>query len=99
MNTGMVFMAVKPASGSRTFRDEIPVEPSKRLEQGYHLTEDLVDDAISWVNRRTIDQPDKPFFVYFATGAAHAPLHVSQKWADKFKGQFDQLRTKSVKKP
>jgi arylsulfatase len=72
------------------FRNETPVEPSKRPEQGYHLTEDLVDDAISWMNRQQSIAPDKPFFAYFATGAAHAPLHVPQEWADKFKGQFDQ---------
>lgn len=72
------------------FRNEIPVEPGKRPEDGYHLTEDLVDDAIAWMNRQEAIAPEKPFFAYFATGAAHAPLHVPQEWADKFKGHFDQ---------
>jgi arylsulfatase len=72
------------------FRDEIPVEPARRPEQGYHLTEDLVDDAIAWMNRQQAIAPEKPFFAYFATGAAHAPLHVPKEWADRFKGQFDQ---------
>ena len=72
------------------FRNETPVEASKKPEQGYHLTEDLVDDAIVWMNRQESIAPEKPFFAYFATGAAHAPLHVPQEWADKFKGQFDQ---------
>jgi arylsulfatase len=72
------------------FRNEIPVEPAKRPEQGYHLTEDLVDDAIAWMNRQESIAPQKPFFMYFATGAAHAPLHVPREWADRFKGQFDQ---------
>ena len=72
------------------FRNETPVEPAKRPEQGYHLTVDLVDDAIAWINRQESIAPDKPFFTYFATGAAHAPLHVPQEWSGKFKGQFDQ---------
>ncbi len=71
-------------------RNESPVEPTKRPEHGYHLTEDLVDDAIAWINRQQSIAPDKPFFVYFATGAVHAPLHAPKEWIDKFKGQFDQ---------
>ncbi|MEY2612339.1 MAG: hypothetical protein RL069_1151, partial [Planctomycetota bacterium] len=72
------------------FRNETPVEPGRTPEREYHLTEDLVDDAIAWMNRQESIAPEKPFFAYFATGAAHAPLHVPQGWADKFKGQFDQ---------
>jgi len=72
------------------FRNEIPVEPGKKPEQDYHLTEDLTDDAIAWMHRQRSIDPGKPFFMYFATGAAHAPLHVPKEWADKFKGQFDQ---------
>jgi arylsulfatase A-like enzyme len=72
------------------FRGTTPVEPPKRPEDGYNLNVDLVDDAIAWVDRQQSISPDKPFFVYFATGAVHAPLHVGQEWIDKFKGQFDQ---------
>ena len=72
------------------FRNETPVEPPKSPEQGYQLTEDLVDDAIGWIGRQQSIAPDKPFFVYFATGAVHAPLHAPKEWIDKFKGQFDQ---------
>ena len=72
------------------FRNTTPVEPPKRPEQGYHLTEDIADDAIAWINREKSITPDKPFFVYFAPGAAHAPLHAPKEWIDKFKGQFDQ---------
>ena len=72
------------------FRNTTAVEPSKRPEEGYHLTEDLVDDAISWINRQQSLAPDKPFFVYFATGAVHAPLHVSSEWSKPFQGKFDQ---------
>jgi len=72
------------------FRNTTPVEPPRSPEAGYHLTEDLVDDAIGWINRQQSIAPDKPFFVYFATGATHAPLHAPKEWIDKFKGQFDQ---------
>ena len=61
----------------------------RRQKQGYHLTEDLVDRAISFIADTRQVAPDKPFFLYFATGAMHAPHHVPQEWADKYKGQFD----------
>ena len=66
-----------------------PVEPPKTPEEGYHLTEDLADRAISWVRQQKALMPDKPFFVYFAPGATHAPHHVPKEWADKYAGQFD----------
>ena len=72
------------------YRNTLPVEPHKRPEEGYHLTTDLVDDAIAWIEREQAITPDKPFFVYFATGAVHAPLHAPSDWIDHFKGQFDQ---------
>jgi len=72
------------------FRNELPVEPGKKPEQGYHLTEDLVDDAISWLNRQQSIAPNKPYFMYFATGGTHSPLHVPEEWIAKFKGKFDQ---------
>jgi len=50
----------------------------------------LVDDAIGWINRQGSVSPDKPYFVYMAPGAVHAPLHVNQEWIDKFQGQFNQ---------
>lgn len=72
------------------YRNTLAVEPEKRPEEGYHLTTDLVDDAISWIKREQAVTPDKPYFVYFAPGAVHAPLHAPQEWIDRFKGQFDQ---------
>ena len=72
------------------FRNTVPVEPTKKPEQGYHLTTDITDDAITWIKRSKSLAPDKPFFAYFATGAVHAPLHAPKEWIDKFKGQFDQ---------
>ena len=65
-----------------------PVEPSKTPEEGYHLTEDLADHAIGWVRSQKALMPDKPFFMYFAPGATHAPHHVPTEWADRYRGQF-----------
>ena len=67
-----------------------PVEPEKTPEEGYHFTEDMTDKAINWVRQQKALMPDKPFFVYFAPGATHAPHHVPKEWSDKYKGQFDQ---------
>lgn len=55
----------------------------------YHLTEDLTDQAIKWVQSQQALTPDKPFFVYFATGATHAPHHVPKEFIAKYKGKFD----------
>ncbi|WP_460355739.1 arylsulfatase [Mycobacterium sp. ZZG] len=66
-----------------------PVEPEKTPEQGYTLTEDLADRAITWVRQQQALTPDKPFFMYFAPGATHAPHHVPRQWSDKYKGKFD----------
>ena len=65
-----------------------PVEPGKSPEDGYHLTEDLTDRAIDWVRTQKSLAPSKPFFLYFAPGATHAPHHVPQEWADKYAGRF-----------
>ena len=61
----------------------------KTPEEGYHLTEDLVDKAISFIADSKQVAPNKPFFMYFCPGAAHAPHHVPKEWADKYKGKFD----------
>src|SRR6478752_6018930 len=66
-----------------------PVGPENTPEEGYHLTEDLADRAIAWVRTQKALMPDKPFFVYFAPGATHAPHHVPKEWTAKYKGQFD----------
>jgi arylsulfatase A-like enzyme len=65
------------------------VEPWGTPEEGYHLTPDLTDKAIAWISQQKALVPDKPFFMYFATGATHAPHHVPKEWADKYKGTFD----------
>lgn len=66
-----------------------PVEVKKTPEEGYHLMEDMTDKAIGWIGQQKALIPDKPFFVYFAPGATHAPHHVPKEWADKYKGKFD----------
>ena len=67
-----------------------PVEPAKTPEEGYHFTEDMTDNAIGWVRQQKALMPDKPFFMYFAPGATHAPHHAPKEWIDKYKGKFDQ---------
>ncbi|WP_432477384.1 sulfatase-like hydrolase/transferase [Nocardioides sp. GXQ0305] len=66
-----------------------PVEPPATPEEGYHLTEDLADRAVSWMRQQKALMPDKPFFVYFAPGATHAPHHVPPEWIEKYVGRFD----------
>jgi arylsulfatase A-like enzyme len=66
-----------------------PVEVKKTPEEGYHFMEDMTDKAIGWIGQEQALLPDKPFFVYFAPGATHAPHHVPKEWADKYKGKFD----------
>ena len=67
-----------------------PVEQDKTPEEGYHFTEDMTDHAIEWIRQQKALMPDKPFFVYYAPGATHAPHHVPIEWSDKYKGKFDQ---------
>ena len=58
--------------------------------EGYHFTTDMTNQAIRWMKAQQSMTPDKPFFIYFATGAVHAPHHVPREWADKYKGKFDE---------
>jgi arylsulfatase A-like enzyme len=67
-----------------------PIEVKKTPEEGYHLVPDMTDRAIDWIGQQKALIPDKPFFVYFAPGATHAPHHVPKEWADKYKGKFNQ---------
>jgi arylsulfatase len=67
-----------------------PTEPEKTPEEGYHLVDDMATKAIKWIGQQKSLLPDKPFFIYFAPGATHAPHHVPKDWADKYKGKFDE---------
>jgi arylsulfatase A-like enzyme len=66
------------------------VEPDRTPEEGYHFTEDITDRAIKWIRQQKALMGDKPFFVYFAPGATHAPHHVPEEWSAKYKGKFDE---------
>jgi len=70
-------------------RDNHYVEPPRRPEDGYHLTEDLADTAIRYVLDQQQAAPGKPFFLYFALGAMHAPHHVAPEWVAPYEGRFD----------
>ena len=65
------------------------VDQPKSAEEGYHLTPDLVDKAISFIADSKVIAPEKPFFMYFCPGAVHAPHHAPAEWIEKFRGQFD----------
>jgi arylsulfatase A-like enzyme len=66
----------------------IQVEPSH--DPNYNFMTDMTDQAIAWMGYEKSLTPDKPFFIYFAPGATHAPHHVSKEWIGKYKGKFDQ---------
>jgi arylsulfatase A-like enzyme len=70
-------------------RDNHYVEQPRGPRDGYHLTEDLADEAIRAVTAQHQAAPDRPFFLYFALGAMHAPHHVSPEWVEPYRGAFD----------
>ncbi|TYL55977.1 arylsulfatase [Nocardioides sp. BGMRC 2183] len=70
-------------------RNTTTVLPPRSPEEGYHLSEDLADDATKWLRDHKALAPDQPFFMYWATGAIHGPHHVMKEWADKYAGVFD----------
>ena len=70
-------------------RNTTVVLPPKTPEQGYHLSEDLADDAIGWLRRHKAFDADKPFFMYWASGCLHGPHHIMKTWADRYAGKFD----------
>lgn len=73
-----------PAIFDGVTRVEYPRTPT------YHFTTDMTNQAIRWMKAQQSFTPDKPFFVYFAPGAVHAPHHVPKEYADRYKGKFDQ---------
>lgn len=71
-------------------RNTTVVEPEEPKDgKPYHLTEDLAGDAVTWLQQHKAFTPDKPFFMYWASGAIHGPQHIMKEWADKYKGKFD----------
>ena len=71
------------------YRNLEAVKRPKTPEEGYHLTTDLADDCIAWIRRQKSIAPDRPFFAYFATGAAHAPHQPPLSWRGRHVGKFD----------
>ena len=70
-------------------RNTTVVMPPSTPEEGYHISEDLADDAINWLQTHKALRPHKPFYMYWASGALHGPHHVNKEWADRYKGKFD----------
>jgi arylsulfatase len=69
--------------------DNHPVDQPRSAEEGYHLTEDLTDKAIEFIKDAKAVAPDKPFFLYYAPGACHAPHHAPRDWIERYRGRFD----------
>jgi arylsulfatase len=67
-----------------THQVELPADPE------YHFLTDMTNQSVAWVKYQKALTPDRPFFVYYAPGAVHAPHHVPQEWIDRWKGKFDQ---------
>ena len=70
--------------------DNHPVDQPATPEEGYHFGEDITDKAIEFIMDAKAVAPDKPFLLYYAPGAAHAPHHAPKEWIDRYQGQFDQ---------
>jgi arylsulfatase A-like enzyme len=70
-------------------QDNQSIDQPYTVEEGYHLSKDLADRAIAMIADAKQVAPDKPFFMYYAPGAGHAPHHSPKEWADKYKGVFD----------
>lgn len=70
-------------------RDNSYVDPPRTPDEGYHLSEDLADEAIARVRELRRNQPTRPFLLWLALGATHAPHHVTPEWTAPYRGQFD----------
>jgi arylsulfatase A-like enzyme len=71
------------------FHDNHGVRPPRSIEDGYHLTEDLADHAIEFLGDLRAVDADRPFFLYFATGACHSPHQPPARWLERYRGRFD----------
>lgn len=70
-------------------RDNSYVEPPRTPDEGYHLNEDLADEAIRMITEQHQTTPHRPFFMYYAPGAMHAPHHAPPDWIERYRGRFD----------
>ncbi len=78
--------------GSQTdqYKPDLAEDESKVTPDGRHLSEQITDKAIFYIDRQKKAAPDKPFFLYYAPGATHAPHQVPDAWRDMYKGKFDE---------
>lgn len=74
---------------NRLYRDTTPIDAPVAADDGYHLSADLSDRAIKWIDTHRSLAPHKPFFLYYATGAVHTPHHAPREWIERYRGQFD----------
>ncbi len=70
-------------------RDNTKVAQPKEPKEGYHLSQDLTDNAIKYIYNHEFTRPEQPFFLYLAYGAMHSPHHAPKEYVDKYKGKFD----------
>ena len=70
-------------------RDNTMVEQPKSAKEGYHLSEDLTENAIHYIYDHHLTYPEQPFFLYLAYGAMHTPHHAPKEYIDKYRGKFD----------
>ena len=77
--------------GSQTdqYKPDLVEDQAHVLPDGRHLNDQITDKAISYIDRQKKAAPDKPFFLYYASGATHAPHQVDKYWSDQYKGKFD----------
>jgi arylsulfatase A-like enzyme len=69
--------------------DNQPVDQPRSPEEGYHFTDDITDKALEFIKDAKAVAPDKPFFLYYAPGACHAPHHAPREWIGRYRGRFD----------
>ena len=93
----MDLSVVKQINGLRLFMMEQYASSTKKAPD-YHFTTDMTNQAINWMQAQQSLTPDKPFYVYFATGATHAPHHAPKEYIEKYKGKFDRDGINYVKK-
>lgn len=71
------------------FRDNTPIDPPATPEEGYHLSEDMVDQALQMVRDQTSVTPEKPFLLYVALGATHTPFQAPEEYIERYRGRYD----------
>jgi arylsulfatase len=73
----------------KLFAGREPIDQPRLPSEGYHLSEDLVDESIDYISAQKSLEPDRPWLCYLSFGACHAPHHVWKEWIDKYRGKFD----------